>query len=118
MTVFHVAKRELKALALSPQTFAIGAAYSVPASIFRAYGGVLSDRMGARTILYWTFAVSAVCCAILSLPAADYAVRGVQGPIAFHFEIGPIGFVVVIFVLGEARPMSTTMAGDGEGAGR
>jgi len=79
---------------------AIGAAYSVPASIFRAYGGVLSDRMGARTILYWTFAVSAVCCAILSLPAADYAVRGVQGPIAFHFEIGPIGFVVVIFVLG------------------
>ncbi len=27
----------------------IGAAYSIPASIFRAYGGVLSDRNGART---------------------------------------------------------------------
>ena len=38
----------------------IGAAYSIPASIFRAYGGVLSDRIGARTVLYWTFAVSAV----------------------------------------------------------
>ncbi len=26
----------------------IGALYSIPASIFRAYGGVLSDRIGAR----------------------------------------------------------------------
>ncbi len=26
----------------------LGAAYSIPASIFRAYGGVLSDRIGAR----------------------------------------------------------------------
>ena len=49
----------------------IGAAYSIPASIFRAYGGVLSDRIGARTVLYWTFAVSAVAplaesdCAVL-----------------------------------------------------
>jgi NNP family nitrate/nitrite transporter-like MFS transporter len=41
----------------------VGAAYSIPASIFRAYGGVLSDRIGARTVLYWTFAVSAVACA-------------------------------------------------------
>ena len=32
----------------------IGAAYSIPASIFRAYGGVLSDRIGARTVLYWS----------------------------------------------------------------
>jgi NNP family nitrate/nitrite transporter-like MFS transporter len=78
----------------------IGAAYSIPASIFRAYGGVLSDRIGARTVLYWTFAVAAVCCAVLSLPAADYTVRGINGPIAFHFEIGWLAFIVVAFVLG------------------
>ncbi|BCH21106.1 MFS transporter [Mesorhizobium sp. L-8-3] len=78
----------------------IGAAYSIPASIFRAYGGVLSDRIGARTVLYWTFAVSAVACAVLSLPVADYTVRGINGPISFHFEIGPIAFVAVAFVLG------------------
>jgi MFS transporter, NNP family, nitrate/nitrite transporter len=78
----------------------IGAAYSIPASIFRAYGGVLSDRIGARTVLYWTFAVSVVCCAVLSLPPADYVVRGVQGPIPFHFEIGPAAFIAVAFVLG------------------
>ena len=78
----------------------IGAAYSIPASIFRAYGGVLSDRIGARTVLYWTFAVSAVATLVLSLPAADYVVRGIDGPITFHFEIGPIAFIAVAFVLG------------------
>jgi NNP family nitrate/nitrite transporter-like MFS transporter len=78
----------------------IGAAYSIPASIFRAYGGHLSDRIGARTVLYWTFAVSTVCCLVLSIPAADYTVRGIRGPIAFHLAVGPVAFVAVAFVLG------------------
>ncbi len=78
----------------------IGAAYSIPASVFRAYGGVLSDRIGARTVLYWTFAVSVVCCLVLALPAADYAVRGINGPINFHFEVGWMAFIAVAFVLG------------------
>ncbi|WP_309085882.1 nitrate/nitrite transporter [Chelativorans sp.] len=78
----------------------IGAAYSIPASIFRAYGGALSDRTGARTIMYWTFAVSAVCTLILSIPPTDYVVHGVNGPIASHFEVGPTAFIAVVFVLG------------------
>ncbi|MCG7507642.1 MFS transporter [Mesorhizobium retamae] len=78
----------------------VGAAYSIPASIFRAYGGVLSDRIGARMVLYWTFAVSAVCCAVLALPAADFTVRGISGPVSFHFEIGWVAFIAVAFVLG------------------
>ncbi|RVD73611.1 NarK/NasA family nitrate transporter [Mesorhizobium sp. M4A.F.Ca.ET.029.04.2.1] len=78
----------------------IGAAYSIPASIFRAYGGVLSDRVGARTVLYWTFTVCAVATLVLSLPSADYVVRGISGPIAFHFEIGPLAFIAVACVLG------------------
>ncbi len=78
----------------------IGAAYSIPASIFRAYGGHLSDRYGARRIMYWTFLVSVVCTFILSYPPTDYIVKGIQGPISFHFEIGIVGFIVLIFVLG------------------
>lgn len=62
----------------------IGAVYSIPASIFRAYGGVLSDRIGARTVLYATFLVALVATAILSLMP--------NLPVA--------GFLVVIFVLG------------------
>ncbi|GAA4117346.1 nitrate/nitrite transporter [Aminobacter aganoensis] len=78
----------------------IGAAYSIPASIFRAYGGVLSDRVGARTVMYWTFGMSAIATLILSLPTADYVVRGISGPMSFHFEVGPAAFMVVAFVLG------------------
>ena len=37
---------------------------------------------------------------MLALPAADYVVRGINGPISFHFEIGPVGFIAVAFVLG------------------
>ncbi|RUU11723.1 MFS transporter, partial [Mesorhizobium sp. USDA-HM6] len=78
----------------------IGAAYSIPASVFRAYGGVLSDRVGARTVLYSTFTVCAVATLVLSLPSADYVVRGISGPIPFHVEIGPLAFIAVAFVLG------------------
>ena len=78
----------------------IGAAYSVPAAVFRAYGGMLSDRIGARTVMYATFTVSAVATLILSLPATDCVVRGMEAPISFHFEIGPIAFIAVIGVLG------------------
>jgi NNP family nitrate/nitrite transporter-like MFS transporter len=39
----------------------LGALYSLPASLFRAYGGWLSDRHGARKIMYWTFGVSLAC---------------------------------------------------------
>jgi NNP family nitrate/nitrite transporter-like MFS transporter len=74
--------------------------YSIPASVFRAYGGVLSDRAGARTVMYWTFAVSAVCTLILSIPQADFVLQGIDGPIKLHVEIGPWTFVAVVFVLG------------------
>ncbi|MCB1379586.1 MAG: MFS transporter, partial [Alphaproteobacteria bacterium] len=78
----------------------VGAAYSVPASIFRAYGGVLSDKYGARRVMYWTFLVSVVITFLLSYPPTDYVVRGIEGPIAFHFEIGVVSFTVLIFILG------------------
>ena len=62
----------------------IGAAYSIPASIFRAYGGVLSDRIGARSVMYATFLVSLAATGILALiPGLRVA-----------------GFLAMIFVLG------------------
>jgi NNP family nitrate/nitrite transporter-like MFS transporter len=78
----------------------IGAAYSIPASIFRAYGGHLSDKYGARTIMYWTFGVSVAVAFVLSYPPTDYIVRGIKGPINFHLETGVVGFTVLIFILG------------------
>jgi NNP family nitrate/nitrite transporter-like MFS transporter len=78
----------------------VGAAYSIPASIFRAYGGHLSDKVGARTVMYWTFLVSVGCTFILSYPPADYIVRTTTGTVAFHLEIGLGAFIVLTFVLG------------------
>lgn len=78
----------------------VGAAYSVPASIFRAYGGHLSDKFGARTVMYWTFMVSVLCTFLLSYPPADYVVRTTTGTVTFHLEIGLAAFIVIAFVLG------------------
>jgi len=78
----------------------VAAAYSIPASIFRAYGGTLSDKVGARVIMYWTFAVSALVTLILSIPPTDSVVHGVDGSVAIHFEIVPWAFIALVFVLG------------------
>lgn len=78
----------------------IGAAYSVPASLFRIYGGVLSDKYGARRVMYWTFGVSVAACFVLSYPPTQYIVKGITGPIAFTLEMGLVPFTVVAFVLG------------------
>lgn len=76
------------------------AMFSLPASLFRAYGGHLSDRYGARMVMYWTLLVALVCSFILSYPPTDYVVRTAHGATAFHVEMGFFGFIVVIFVLG------------------
>jgi NNP family nitrate/nitrite transporter-like MFS transporter len=78
----------------------IGAAYSIPASIFRAYGGHLSDKFGARTIMYWTFGVSVLVTFVLSYPPTEYIVRGIQGPVTFQLETGVVAFTVLVFILG------------------
>jgi len=78
----------------------VAAFYSVPASVFRAYGGTLSDRIGARTVLYWTFGVSLLVTAILAVPTSDFVLAGINGPVSLHFELSPWAFVGLVFVLG------------------
>ncbi|HET9426824.1 MAG TPA: MFS transporter [Allosphingosinicella sp.] len=78
----------------------LAAFYSVPASLFRIYGGRLSDRYGARSVMYVTFGVSVLTTFMLSYPPTTYIIEGVQGPITFRTEMGLIPFLVTIFVLG------------------
>ncbi len=78
----------------------LAAAYSIPASLFRVYGGVLSDKFGARRVMYWTFGVSVATCFVLAYPPTQYIVKGITGPIAFTLEMGLVPFVVIAFVLG------------------
>ncbi len=78
----------------------IAASYALPGSIFRAFGGWLSDKYGARSVMYWTFAGSAVICFMLSYPSTQYVVDGIQGPITFTIAVPLYVFVMLIVALG------------------
>lgn len=78
----------------------LAACYALPGSIFRALGGWLSDKFGARTVMYWTFIACIICTFILSYPATTYTVAGIQGPLEFHMAIPLELFVTITIVLG------------------
>jgi MFS transporter, NNP family, nitrate/nitrite transporter len=78
----------------------IAACYSIPASLFRILGGWLSDKVGARKVMYWTFGVSTICTFLLSYPSTTYVVDGIQGSIKFRLAMGVVPFTVLVFILG------------------
>jgi NNP family nitrate/nitrite transporter-like MFS transporter len=78
----------------------VAAFYSIPASLFRIYGGYLSDKVGPRKIMYWTFGASILFLFMLSYPKTDYVIHGIEGPIAFSTEMGIVPFMISIFGLG------------------
>ncbi len=78
----------------------LAAFYAVPASLFRAYGGHLSDKYGARTVMYWALGVAAVVTFMLSYPHTDYTIYGIGGPISFSTQMDLLPFVMAVFVLG------------------
>lgn len=74
--------------------------YSLPGSIFRALGGWLSDKWGARAVMYFTFLVSMLLLFVMSYPATSYTVAGIHGPIGFSFGISAGVFLALTIVLG------------------
>jgi NNP family nitrate/nitrite transporter-like MFS transporter len=45
-----------------------------PASLLRPLGGWLSDRVGARQLMYWVFGTMTLACLVLSLPNGHFIV--------------------------------------------
>ncbi|MBL0319380.1 MAG: NarK/NasA family nitrate transporter [Alphaproteobacteria bacterium] len=79
----------------------LAASFSIAASAFRAIGGWMSDKYGARKVMYWTFSVCIICCFILSYPSTDYVIHGINGEnIEFSTGLSVVPFTVIIFVLG------------------
>ena len=78
----------------------LAAAYSMPGSVFRALGGWMSDKWGARFVMYLTFIVSLACLFVMSYPRTDYIVQGIEDPIRFTFGIGLPFFVFLTVLLG------------------
>lgn len=78
----------------------IAALYTIPASLFRILGGWMSDRFGARRVMYWTFIASVVCTFLLSYPPTNYVIHGIDGDVRFSMTMSLPAFVALIFTLG------------------
>lgn len=78
----------------------LAACYALPGSIFRALGGWLSDKVGARAVMYWTFIACIICTFILSYPSTTYTVAGIEGPLEFNITIPLWLFVTLTIILG------------------
>jgi len=78
----------------------LAAAYALPGSLFRALGGWMSDKLGARRVMYLTFISCLVCLFFLSYPATDYSIHGINGPIEFTIDVGLVPFVILTIILG------------------
>jgi NNP family nitrate/nitrite transporter-like MFS transporter len=74
--------------------------YSMPGSVFRALGGWMSDKWGARFVMYVTFIVSLACLFVMSYPQTSYVVSGIKEPISFEFGLNATAFVTMTVVLG------------------
>ncbi|HMZ46917.1 MAG TPA: MFS transporter, partial [Chitinophagaceae bacterium] len=54
----------------------MAAAFSLPAGLFRAAGGWLSDKVGARMLLIWTLSVCLICMIFLFIPRMEIQAPG------------------------------------------
>lgn len=74
--------------------------YSLPGSIFRAFGGWMSDKWGARFVIYLTFLVSLIVLFVMSYPGSHYVVRGINGTFEFDIIVSLSLFVGLTVILG------------------
>ena len=77
-----------------------------PASLLRPVGGYLSDKFGARRIMYWVFGLMLAACLFLSMPSAKI-VLDVPTSVdpsgqreAFAFSMGVTWFTIWVFIVG------------------
>jgi NNP family nitrate/nitrite transporter-like MFS transporter len=75
-------------------------AFSLAGSVFRAFGGWLSDKHGARSVMYLSLIAAVIVTFIISYPKTDYLVHGIKSDIRFTLGIGFIPFVLLTVVLG------------------
>lgn len=77
-----------------------------PASLLRPLGGYLSDKFGARRMMYWVFGLMLTACLFLSLPSAKIILTV---PIsvdpsgqreAFSFSMNVTWFTIWVFIVG------------------
>lgn len=78
------------------------ASYIFPASLLRPYGGWLSDRFGARRVMYWSLGTMLVISAVLMMPNGHIVIDHADGRQTEHlgYAIGLGPFALLVFLLG------------------
>jgi MFS transporter, NNP family, nitrate/nitrite transporter len=84
------------------------ALFIFPASLLRPYGGYLSDRYGARRVMYGTFGTMLLSTGLLMMPFGhivlyvpeSYEASGVRE--VLPYELGIVPFTAALFVVGVA----------------
>ena len=49
----------------------LSSVFSLPSGVIRAFGGWLSDRLGARIVMYWVLGGTSLACFLLMVPRMD-----------------------------------------------
>ena len=90
------------------QAALLTALFVFPSGIIRAPGGWLSDRFGARTVMYWVLAVCVVSSFLLMFPDVELGFvvpekyAGTGGGPSLSLRMNPYLFTALVFVLGLA----------------
>ncbi|MTH15426.1 MFS transporter [Flavobacterium sp. LC2016-01] len=50
--------------------------FSLPSGVIRAFGGYLSDKFGARKVMYWVLGSSVILSALLAIPKMEITTTG------------------------------------------
>ncbi|MBT9257424.1 NarK/NasA family nitrate transporter [Phycicoccus sp. MAQZ13P-2] len=80
------------------------ALYIFPASLLRPLGGWFSDRLGARRVMYATFAVMLLASGLLMMPNGHLVIQHADGSQSSHlaYSLGIVPFTALLVVLGSA----------------
>ena len=60
----------------------------------------MSDKWGARTVIYATFYASLIILFVMSYPGSHYVVNGIKGTIEFDISVSLSVFVTLSMILG------------------
>ena len=88
---------------VSLQTAALlTATYIFPASLLRPLGGWMSDKLGARRVMYFSLVLMLASSALLMMPNGHLVIDHADGTQSEHlpYAIGLVPFALVVFVLG------------------
>jgi NNP family nitrate/nitrite transporter-like MFS transporter len=77
-------------------------AFALPAGLLRAFGGWLSDRLGAHEVTWWVLWAAWITLFLISYPPTELSIKTIDGPASFHLSWGPRAFTVLLFALGVA----------------